>query len=288
MVNKPPLSKAPTSETSVMTTHLHLTPAGLPVARDKDYKRAQAQRVRPWVCGLLLGAALVCGFGGCAPGAPQVLQPSPSLSAQEIVERYLEARGGRQALERLSAVERIGAVTVYYGDGFEDGVYRTCVAYPDQGLVSIETDVLKVADMLRLDGAFSCEPGFYSCTDAHPRTARELEQTAREANRELLFEHKRWLEAPTVTSRGEDVLVEAELPEGPVSYLFSAATGLLQEKRKGQQRRVYADWRTVSGVLFPFVIEDHFDGKRVLRISVADITVSDQLQGWCARKLTGP
>lgn len=178
------------------------------------------------------------------------------LTAADVVNRYFSARGGRRSLERLCSVEREGIITFYLADGIHKGRYYTCLEYPHNAIIEIETNRLNYREMLLHGAAFR-----YSYTDSHWRRCdkkklAELTETALVANRELLYEAKHWQQATVAMVENGITVVADPLQSTQVKYRFSSATGLLVSKSRMHRERVYGDWRRVDDIQFPFAIDD--------------------------------
>ncbi len=232
--------------------------------------------------GLIVAVAVACA-SACAGSSAGRGGPGDAEAAA-VVERHLEAQGGRAALESLKVVERTGALEVFLGAGGGAGVYRTCVVYPGAAVVSVDAGVVQVAEMIREDGAWMCSVDFGDCQVAHAQKADALATFAREDNRELIFEVDRWVSASVSRDPG-GIEIRASTGTGGATYRFEAEGGLLVERREGDRSRRYLDWRPVEGIAFPHVIEE-YDGETLMtRLRLFEIVVSEHPSEWCQGRL---
>ncbi len=208
-------------------------------------------------------------------GGPRTTRPAaPARSAEpvswrEVVERHLARQGGRDRLAALAGIRREGTISMTSPSGELRGAYRTCVAYPGAGYVEIDAGPMIVAEAIDGGKAVVCARGFQDCRDAPADKAAELAATAREANRELLFEVERWSGTPSLRetpARWELEVVDAR--EGPTAYAFDRGSGLLAEKRRGAKTRRYEDWRSIDGVVIPFRITDTIEGGPTIAVTL--------------------
>lgn len=179
-------------------------------------------------------------------------------TATAVVSRYFEARGGRHALAGLHSVERQGEITFYLSEGREcKGRYHTRVAYPDTALIEIVAGKASIREGLIRGASFVYDSTSDVWRPGSAEKSSELIETARVANRELLYEENCWTQG-IVQMDGTLAVVHGVADDlQRVIYCFSRLTGLLASKSSGERRREYGDWRDVKGVLFPFSIDDY-------------------------------
>lgn len=114
-------------------------------------------------------------------------------TAEAIFDAYLRARGGEDALNSLGAIERIGWISTFMGDGgLQAGTYHTCIRYPDRIAIEIDAGAFQLAQAVRADGAVECSRGFAACRPASKEVANQLIDTARHANKDLLDKKDLW------------------------------------------------------------------------------------------------
>lgn len=173
-------------------------------------------------------------------------------------------------------MQRSGRIEISSPTGEISGPYRTCVAYPDTGYVHIQAGPMSVEEAVVRGNALLCARDFAECRRAPSDKAAELQITAREANRELLFEVDRWKGVPSVRETSSTWELEAvDSREGATTYTFDRHSGLLFEKRRRGQRRRYEDWRAVGNILVPFRITDVIDGRPIIRVTLDSVTLVD-------------
>jgi hypothetical protein len=130
-----------------------------------------------------------------------------------------------------------------------------------------------------------CDPGRRTRQPADEAKRKQLQQTAREANREMLYVTAT-PEAVVRVDGSEWVVENATKAGARVTYRFSASSHLLLSKESGSRKRLYESWRAVDGVSFPFQITDYYDGQLRFRIQLDSVELAPNLEtAWCAEWL---
>ena len=231
---------------------------------------------------LLVGAACVVPVRAEQPSAPPP-------TADAIFDNYVRARGGEDALTHLTAIERIGWISSDTGEGgLAAGPYHTCIRYPDRIAIEIDTGVWHLAQALRADGAVECDRGYQACRAASKDAARELIDTARHANKDLLEKAAAWRVAP-VTPSPDGTAWRLTLPDAAGNWAeFDRAGGHLRWLGRGKSARRFGDWRTVEGVTIPFRLEDYaIEGdERAWRntVQLKEVLISAAPSSWCTER----
>lgn len=217
----------------------------------------------------------VASLVGCAA------EPSP----ENLLQRHIDARGGRAALEGLKVIERFGSFTFHGIEPAAEGTYHTCIRYPDRVVIDIDAGPVQVHQVLVENGALECEKGFEACSRARPAVEEELEGTAREANREELYGGAP-AGAPVELLYENNVAIgyRYQKDDRSVEVEFDPDTGLQRRRMVGSRERHYRNWEDAGGVLLPMLIEDFENGKRTVTIELASARHTDTPSGWCSAR----
>ena len=202
-------------------------------------------------------------------------------SASKVLERYVEAIGGKTAVEKILSTEMSG--TVRTADG-RSGVFIQRTARPHVYYVS-----LSWGDV-RWRAGFNGRSAWQDDTVAGTRTlygqaASRVRAEARDANTRFLMPDK--VSRVTVTGRdtvrGRPVIVIVAItPDGLTQKLsFDSDTYLLvkdeQQTDEGVEERFFDDYRPVDQVKEPHQIEWHRTGE-VFRIAVDRVVHNSPLE----------
>ena len=196
-------------------------------------------------------------------------------SASQVVERYIKAIGGKQAVERITSTEVSGTLTS--ADG-RSGVFTQQTRRPRLLLQS-----LSWGDARRRTG-FNGRAAWRDDNPDEPRTlygrpAARIRAEALYANTHLVAADEAIQFSITGREevRGRAVIVVVALTaEGTKRTVsFDAASYLVvkdaQETEGGAEERFYDDYRPVNGVMEPHRIEWHRNGE-TLQIAVQRIS----------------
>jgi hypothetical protein len=228
--------------------------------------------------------ALACSLLACISSCTE-MRSHPS--ARSLAIAHLTSQGGVDRLSALRGVERNGRITFYAGSQPKLATYRTCVLYPDSGAVQITGDSFQLSEVIKRGEAYICKSGFDNCQRAVSEKTNELRRTAREADRELLFELERWqLDANVDEELGYFRVSVTDSEIGPITYWFEKDSHLLVKKQRDKRVRTYGDWRTVEGFFFPYLIEDSEDGRQLLKIQLREVLLPKSGgSSWCSSLL---
>ena len=177
--------------------------------------------------------------------------------AQKVIDKYLEASGGRTAWERSRTLHASGSIRAFGLTGKLD----TWRAAPDKRYSEIQIGPLDLKDWVNGGKAWRIDPsGKLLALDG-----KDLEQ----AMASTWFDNERWLEPDqgggTITGLGEvkdslgtRAVLEVTPPNGgkPRRFEFDRKTGLIvrdtfkMDQASGSS--TYSDWRRVDGWLTAF------------------------------------
>lgn len=241
----------------------------------------------------LLVAALLAAPGAPAapptPSAPSA-KPAPSPTAEEIVGRYVAARGGIQKLRALKTLRQEGRVDAGAG---RVGLVTREIKRP--GKVRFEFTVQGVTNVFASDGQrgwkvspLEGEMGPQPLPDEVLTDAREqadidgplVDWKAKGSKvelvgREAVDGHDAYKLKLTLKSGG---ILTAYLDVKSASLLRTDATRLV----RGKQVRIettFGDYRKTGGILFPHLVEVRAAGRpQLLRIVVDKVEVNPELK----------
>lgn len=222
-------------------------------------------------------AATLSSTAGARPASP---------SASKIVDAYLQARGGKAALEDIAVIERSGWITADIGQGrLQSGTYHTCIRYPDRIAIEIDAGPWQLAQALHKDGAVECERAFRNCRPASAETAKELADTARNANKDLLDNEAAWRAAKVSSAGSAAWRLTLNAPAARWAE-FDQATGHLRWMGRGARR--FGQWRTIEGVAIPFRIEDYgvegADRAWADTVQLTEVRITQTPSSWCTER----
>ena len=237
---------------------------------------------------LALAAPLAAAPAPPAP-APSSAKPAPSPTVDEIVGRYVAARGGMKRLSALKTLRQEGRVNA--GPG-RDGLVSREIKRP--GKIRFELTVQGVTSVLASDGRrgwkvnpLEGEVGAQSLPDEALIDAREqadidgplvdwkskgsrIELVGREA----VGGHDAWKLKVTLKSGG---VLTAYVDVKSANLLRTEATRLVRGRRVLIET-TFGDYRKTGGILFPHLVEVRAAGRpQVLRIVVDKVEVNPPL-----------
>jgi hypothetical protein len=246
--------------------------------------------------GHLAAAALVTALLA-APGAPAApptpstpsAKPAPSPTADEIVGRYVTARGGIQKLRALQTLRQEGRVNAGAG---RDGVVMREIKRP--GKIRFELTVQGVTSVFASDGQRGWKVNPLEGEMSRQSLPEEALIDAREqadidgplvdwkskgsqvelVGRETVGGHDAWKLKLTLKSGG---VLTAFLDVNSASLVRTEAS----RRVRGKQVRIettFGDYRKTGGILFPHLVEVRAAGRpQVLRILVDKVEVNPPL-----------
>lgn len=230
---------------------------------------------RPPLAALLFALAAI----GLAPPAPRAeIVPE----ARAVVERYVEATGGRAAWEAQRS-QRVVATIEAFG---LKGTARTWTAGPDHRASEVSLGPFRLLD--GFDGVTAWR------TDPSGKVLKLDGKDLEDAVAGAWFESERWCAAdqgggkvaPAGTekdSTGEYTVLEVTPPAGkPRRLWFERATGLLARtvQKNDQQTMVSraSDWRTVAGRKAPFRLVQEVQGMTMNTLTLTVDTLETNVE----------
>jgi outer membrane lipoprotein-sorting protein len=215
---------------------------------------------------------LLAGVVLLAP-APQAVSSFQAPSPDAVIEKYLAAMGGREALGKLTSRRATGTVMVSTGGNDLNGTYEVSTKAPNKVRVLIKLDLSSVGmpepmtiDQ-RFDGATAMNTN--SMQGTTPIAGSQLEHMKNNAFPSPLLNYKtngmKFEVLPKEQVAGRDATVLVATPKtGPaIKLYFDLESGLvvrsvvrLNVPEQGEIDQVSepTDYRTVDGVKVPFKI----------------------------------
>jgi hypothetical protein len=202
-----------------------------------------------------------------AVAAVTLAVPAAAQTADELVARYIEARGGAGRLERVTSM-RIVRTYGTFGANIpvtitkkRPGLYRSDQALP--GRPAVSRGLNPAGAWEALDGKATARPA------AQATELRELDGDFDG----FLVDYK--VKGHTVTTLGQvktggidTYKLEVRLKSGAVRHVYLDASTFLERKQEGTITLpsgpvpvvlTFADWRDVDGLKFPFAIDEERD-----------------------------
>jgi len=231
-----------------------------------------------FVISLGLALSLCARAQTSAPTAPRPLVAATTPTADQILDRYIQATGGRAAWQKV--LSRVSKGTIEVPSMNLSGTIEIYEKAPDRFL-----------SIIRVAGA-SFRHGFDGTTGwtddpqngAREQTGVELDETRREADFYYPLELKKLYVKLTVagTEKIGDrtaYVLEAEVPEGdPDKLYFDAMTGLPLRTVSHRHspdgvtdlREDFEDFRDVDGIKMAFVIHE-VAGESVITVKLDEM-----------------
>ncbi|HUA00775.1 MAG TPA: hypothetical protein VMB02_10635 [Candidatus Aquilonibacter sp.] len=223
-----------------------------------------------------LGCTLVASAAAQAPAPSSAAAPAPSI--EQILNRYLDATGGRAAWTRVTS--RVTTGTIEVPSANLSGTIELREKAPDRILSEI-----RIAGILFRQG-YDGTVGWADDPQhgLREQTGAELDETKRDAD----FYHpldmkklytKLLVVGPARINDRDTYEVEADVPDGdPDEIYFDAASGLpirVVSRHHNAQgpvdfREDFDDYREVDGLRRPFLIQET-SGDTVLTIHVTEV-----------------
>lgn len=196
--------------------------------------------------GLLLLAALLTCLA--VPGAPG--DPETALGVQAVVDRYLEAAGGRAAHDAIRSRVTKGTFTIA---GMDSSGPVEIYQAPPNFLFRLKSEFGTLATGVLDEGAWTMSP-FEGARILD--VAAELDARRRTALNAFL-DWKQWF--TTAAFAGQERVGDTPCDkvvmtprEGPsTAHYFAQDSGLLLKSETGAGYSVFEDYRTVDGVSLP-------------------------------------
>jgi len=217
---------------------------------------------RQWI-GVLMLWGVVSSWGWAGQERPaQTVTPSET-TVEQVLQRYIQACGGKEALERVTS--RISRGTVEIPAAGVRGTFESYAQAPNKVAVTIELPGLGTIQE-GFDGAVAWVKDPF--TGVREKSGRELSATRLDAD---FYKPLRLTELyPKITLKGRETVggsevyvLEATPAEGSAErWYFDVATGLLKRvdvEREGPQGKIplevyLEDYREVDGLRLPFTV----------------------------------
>ncbi len=212
---------------------------------------------------VLCGIVVSWGWGASRVEKSQEATAAPDVTVDRILDRYVQACGGREALERVTS--RISRGTVEIPAAGVRGTFASYAQAPNRVLVVVE-----------LPGFGAIHEGFDGTvawvrdpiTGLREKSGRELAAVRLDAD---FYKPLRLKELyPKIVVKGKEAVsgtevyvLEATPAEGSAErWYFDASTGLLVRldvEREGPQGKIpveihFEDYREVDGLRLPFTV----------------------------------
>jgi len=223
-----------------------------------------------------MGVALAATARGQAPTQAPSAAPLPSVD--QILNRYVEAAGGRAAWLKLTS--RVTTGTIEVPSANASGTIELSEKAPDRILSEIRISGILFRQGFDGTVGWSDDPQ----NGLHEQTGVELEEARRDADFYHPLDLRKLYTKLTVVDMekvndGDAYKVEAEIPDdAPDEIYFDAATGLparVLNHRHTPQGVVdfvedFDDYREVDGIKRPYIIRE-VSGEQIVTIHVTQV-----------------
>jgi zinc protease len=229
--------------------------------------------------GITIGfLGIVMALSAHGQAAPQAPAAPPLPSVDQVLNRYINAVGGRSALTNLTSRVTTGTIEVPAAN--LSGTIELREKAPDRILSEI-----RIAGVLFSQGFDGTVGWVQNVRDGlHEQTGAELSEAKRDADFYHPLDMRKLYTKLTIVgvekiNDHDTYKMEAEIPEGaPDEIYFDTATGLparVVSHRHNPQGIVdfvedFDDYREVDGIKRPFTIHET-TGDNVLTIHISDI-----------------
>jgi zinc protease len=215
----------------------------------------------------LVSACLIVLAGGLIRAAAQTAPQNPTPSVDEILDKYVQALGGRAALEKLTSRVAKGTFEMDQmpGEATEE-IYEKA---PNKQLTITDSPSFGV-----IRRGFNGIAGWQDMPQTGLQDLSGDQLAALRRHADFFWSVKLKELYPKMTVKGKDsfdggdvYVIEATPAEGPAETMsFDANSGLLvrlQGEREGPEGPVdvdssFEDYREVDGVKIPFVVRQSF------------------------------
>jgi hypothetical protein len=201
-------------------------------------------------------------------------------SASKVLNRYIDAIGGRKAIEKIVSTEMSGTVTAENG---ETGAFTQRTARPDLYSVSLSSGGSRWSTGFNGRSVWQ-DDSVDGVRTLYGAAASRVRVEARDASTHLLVSEKinQVSDAGRDQVRGHQVIGVVIVPSNGATrtLYFDAGSYLLvkdvQQADGGVEERFFDDYRRVDGVLEPHRIEWHRNGG-TFRIAVEHVVYNAPL-----------
>jgi outer membrane lipoprotein-sorting protein len=232
---------------------------------------------------------LVTQYAVAPPAEPdEILQPWPGTpSADQVLDKYVQAVGGAQRLSSLTSIVGKGTYRLY--DDFETNPLELYVKSPNQRTTILHSPYGDITTTFDGRNAWMAAPAEIRPIQVTPYTGGNLEGAAVDAK--LAFPGRlkqaftQWVVGPVTVIDDHDVqIVQGNSAPGfPVKLYFDVESGLLLRSVRYSESPVgrvptqidYADYRDVSGIKIPFKWTTTWtDGRTVFELTSAQVNTA--------------
>ena len=216
---------------------------------------------------LLIPTCLLVLVAGLLPVAAQTAAPNPTPSVDEILDKYVQALGGKAALEKLTSRVAKGTFEMEQmpGEATEE-IYEKA---PDKQLTITDSPSMGV-----FKRGFNGTAGWQDMPETGVQDVTGGQLAAMRRHADFFWSTKLKELYPMMTVKGKEsvsgrdaYVIGATPAEGPAETMsFDADSGLLvrlQGEGEGPNGPVaidstFEDYRDVDGVKLPFVVHESF------------------------------
>lgn len=200
--------------------------------------------------------------------------------AIEIINKYLEILGGKDALKNVNSYSAVGKFVLKIGSQTTQGNYTLDRKFPNKFAEDIKiTGVASLRTIFDGNKLFT-ENSFESGTEEKDESAKSA--TALWANiREMLDVEK---DARIISSPSEETLDGKQVisitvinGEDIVFYFFDKITGLLSKRLTSYFAYQFDDYKKFDGILFPTKIIQSDNSEGTIDITISDVKVNVEI-----------
>lgn len=220
--------------------------------------------------------------GASAAGeAKRVAEAAPSAEAIEkgraLIAKAIEAKGGREALERVKSIRQRGGGTITTPQGALPVEVDLLVVFPDKTRMEMKLPIGKV--VRALDGEKGWVQAPMGVMDMQQSEAKDMREQVEKDEVPLLLQLAKpdakpvWLGKETLDEEELDVV---SVGDGTKLY-FEGGARLVRRSRKtprGESTSVWSDFRDVGGVMLPFAARALLDGEEAFKFTASAIEVN--------------
>lgn len=204
----------------------------------------------------------------------QLLPPPANLSARQVIDRYLEVRGGKKKLQGIKDLTMKASATMQ-GMSINFDTYRKA---PNKIKVEVGASGMVFSKQI-FDGARGKVSSMMGSEELQGEKLEEMKFQAI-MNPEIDYEKKaikHQLLGIEKVNGAQAYKVEQTNPNGSSQFnYFDVTSGLLLQSVTPSGTTVYEDYRAVSGIKFPFRIMQQA-GPQTIDLTVNSIKINSKL-----------